>query len=231
MFGTTEKPQRETVLTVLGSRGEPSMPDDPEKGLVWSSIALHWDAVGFENEYITVNRTERASLAKHPWSLGGGGATELKELLEERAGERLGDVTTTMGSMTVTGEDELFVGDRASLRRRGFPTEQIRTYREGEDVRDWGFTSKAAHYPYDDDGRFTEHPGAVLVLWPYRQYLRSSPLRIARNRRWNEYGVVYLDKLRARKLIAWGSIATHNHFRCLRWCRVVQAIRTSNEVV
>ncbi len=64
----------------------------PEQGLVWRSIVDHWSEAGFENEYISVAKTPREALAKHPWSLGGGGAVELKELLEERANKRLGDV-------------------------------------------------------------------------------------------------------------------------------------------
>src|SRR5690606_12091718 len=97
------------LLTVLASRGEPSTPKDPERGMVWSSIAAHWSEVGFENEFISVTRTPREQLAKHPWSLGGGGATELKELLEARAEKRLGEVVESIGISCVTGEDDVYL--------------------------------------------------------------------------------------------------------------------------
>src|SRR5690606_30536831 len=109
LFGTAEEPKRSDLLTVLASRGEPSTPEDPERGMVWSSIAAHWSEVGFEDEYITVTRTEREQLAKHPWSLGGGGATELKELLEKRAEKRLGEVVESIGFASFTGLDDGFI--------------------------------------------------------------------------------------------------------------------------
>jgi hypothetical protein len=46
------------------------------------------DEIGFENEYVSVALVPRASFDEHPWSLGGGGAAELKELLESRADEK-----------------------------------------------------------------------------------------------------------------------------------------------
>ena len=44
-----------------------------------------------------MSRVARDTLKKHPWSLGGGGAAELKELLEERCERRLGDVVESIG--------------------------------------------------------------------------------------------------------------------------------------
>lgn len=85
------------MLAVLAKRGEPTTPDDPQQGLVWRSIADHWSQVGFDNDDISVARVERTTLAKHPWSLGGGGASELKELLEERAAQRLEACVDSIG--------------------------------------------------------------------------------------------------------------------------------------
>ncbi len=41
VVGRNRAPVSDSVLAVLGKRGEPSIPDDPEKGLVWSTIAEH----------------------------------------------------------------------------------------------------------------------------------------------------------------------------------------------
>jgi hypothetical protein len=71
----------DTVRAVLGVRGEPGVPEVAAKGHVWSGIVEHIDEPGFENEWITVTDLERAFLAQHPWSLSGGGAVELSELI------------------------------------------------------------------------------------------------------------------------------------------------------
>ncbi|MBK9034622.1 MAG: BREX-2 system adenine-specific DNA-methyltransferase PglX [Myxococcales bacterium] len=98
LFGTQEAATSRDVLAVLAKRGEPSTPENPAEGKVWRSVVEHWEEVGYEDEYLSVARVARDGLAKHPWSLGGGGASELKELLEERAERRLGDVATAIGS-------------------------------------------------------------------------------------------------------------------------------------
>jgi len=67
LFGTAEAPSKDrlkdTIKTVLASRGEPSTPADPEQGLVWRSIADHGDEIGYENDFITVAQTDRLALS------------------------------------------------------------------------------------------------------------------------------------------------------------------------
>ncbi len=80
----TARPLGETVRTVMGIKGEPATPADPAQGLVWRAIVEQVDRAGSESAYVSVADTPRATFAKHPWSIGGGGAAELKELIEER---------------------------------------------------------------------------------------------------------------------------------------------------
>src|SRR5690606_21747643 len=79
LFGRNRRGVGETVRAVMGKRGETGVPEHPAKAQVWSSIAQGWDTVGFENEFVSVTDLPRDTLGKHPWSLGGGGAAELKE--------------------------------------------------------------------------------------------------------------------------------------------------------
>jgi hypothetical protein len=65
------------VRTVLGIRGEPSEPEDPARGLVWSAIVDQIDRPGSESDWISVTDLDRERLATHPWSLSGGGAVDL----------------------------------------------------------------------------------------------------------------------------------------------------------
>lgn len=217
LFGTADKPQSGKVHTVLASRGEPSTPEDPEKGEVWSSIANHWNEVGFENDYISVTETDRDALAKHPWSLGGGGATELKELLEERAEKRLGEVVAAIGVMAVTGEDDVYVHpSAASLRRNGVSDDDVRPFGIGENIRDWGAEYIAAVYPHDDAGAFRLPASAERYLWPFRttlgNYVFFGKVKAERGLDWRAYGAVQKDKLRRPESITFAFVATHNHF-------------------
>jgi hypothetical protein len=150
LFGRNRPPTRDIVRAVMGKRGEPITPEDAERGLVWSSIARHHEEVGFENDYISVAEVPRATFDKHPWSLGGGGAAELKELLEERCEKRLGDLAVAIGFDAIMGEDELFTGGRDWLSRLGVYEAYVRGFAEGEGIRDWSLSSEfAVLFPYD----------------------------------------------------------------------------------
>ena len=67
----------------MGIKGEPATPEDPAHGLVWTAILQQVDHPGSESEFVSVADTPRESFHKHPWSIGGGGAAELKEMLDE----------------------------------------------------------------------------------------------------------------------------------------------------
>ncbi len=218
LFGTHEAASSSDVLGVLAKRGEPSTPDDPSKGLVWTSVAEHWHDVGFENDYISVARLERASLRKHPWSLGGGGASELKELLEERADKRLSDVAESVGIACVTGEDEVFLLPEDAARR--LRVGRSRALVTGEYVRDWSLASAGeVVFPYDAE--LERLPSDALgnetrYLWPFRSVIsrrkRFGVPMLDRGLAWYELQELYSDKLRTSLTIVFAFVATHNHF-------------------
>jgi hypothetical protein len=219
LFGTQEAPQGTDVLAVLAKRGEPLTPDDPAKGEVWSSIEGHFAEVGFENEYVSVARVERDMLRKHPWSLGGGGANELKELLEERTSNRLGDVCV-IGVFGMTNADDCMLMTRDQWTRTPVESEFIRALVIGEDIRDWAWSSDlCALYPYRWPHallREGEAPGLFKYLWPYRAVLweratfgggtyRSDGLP------WWKWHQVTESRVKGPS-IAFAEVATHNHF-------------------
>jgi hypothetical protein len=118
LFGRNRQPSAVT-RTVMGIRGEPSTPDDPSRGLVWSAILDQIDRVNSESAFVSVRDLEQTSLHAHPWSIGGGGAAELKELLDERAAHRLADVVASIGFFQDTHADEAFVQPDGFVSRRG----------------------------------------------------------------------------------------------------------------
>ena len=56
------RPVEPTVRAVLGVRGEPGRPDDPAKGIVWTSIVEHVDDPGWDDGWITVTDLDRTCL-------------------------------------------------------------------------------------------------------------------------------------------------------------------------
>ncbi|MCB9631947.1 MAG: BREX-2 system adenine-specific DNA-methyltransferase PglX [Sandaracinus sp.] len=153
LFGSHEAAQGNDVLAVLAKRGEPRTPDDPAKGLVWTSIVEHVEEVGYDDDYVTVARVERGGLAKHPWSLAGGGAGELKELLESRAERTLVDAVAAIGIMALTGEDEVYIAqDWQHFRRHHVSREMVRGL--GRMVRDWSASyCRSVLSAYDDEAQ------------------------------------------------------------------------------
>ncbi len=83
LFGRNRKPVAPVIRAVMGIKGEPSTPDDPSQGLVWTAITQQIDQVGSQSVFVSVSDTPREQFGKHPWSIGGGGAAELKEIIDE----------------------------------------------------------------------------------------------------------------------------------------------------
>ena len=60
--GAAQPSRRDAVRAVLGVRGEPQQPADPEKGLVWTAIAAQVEQPGSESEWVSVVDLPRARL-------------------------------------------------------------------------------------------------------------------------------------------------------------------------
>jgi N-6 DNA Methylase len=220
LFGRRQTGVLATVRAVLGKRGEPGTPEDAEQGHVWSSIAGHFDEPGFENEYISVADMPRETFKKHPWSLGGGGAAELKESLEQRSKQRLGEVAESIGITAFTLEDDVYLGPRDAFLRSRVEPEYLRPMVIGEAIRDWSVSeTPTALFPYTADFAPDIPASADILefLWPCRTNLANNLLfggktKVQGKLRWYEYGRLTSDKLRTPRSIAFAFVATHNHF-------------------
>ncbi len=225
LFGRHRPPVDEGVRTVMGIKGEPSTPDDPSHGLVWSAIVGQVDRAGSDSEFVSVADTPRATFGKHPWSLGGGGAASLMETIESGR-QTLGDVTAEIGITAVTGADEVYLlADDAHARRLGI--EQIRPFVTGTAVRDWAVDSSPAVWPYDDQFKLVPLvtlPRTARYLWLAASVLsrrkRFGTPMVERGLPWYEYQELYVSKLRTPLTITFAFVATHNHFELDRGGKV-----------
>lgn len=220
MFGRKQRSDADRVRAVMGKRGESGTPHDPANGKVWRGIADGWTTVGFENEYVSVSDVPRRSLARHPWSLGGGGAAELKTRLDEHATRSLGSIADEIGVAVVLREDDLFLQGEAAI-RAGVPITCTEPCVEGINVRDWGFfDNKRVIFPYDHarlsvvDG--DERAAVERRLWPWRSLLEKrvafGKTQVERGLAWFEYSMLFGARHGSPLLIAFPKVATHNHF-------------------
>ncbi|WP_039739486.1 BREX-2 system adenine-specific DNA-methyltransferase PglX [Saccharomonospora halophila] len=202
------------IRAALGIRGEPTQPENPAKGLVWSAIADQITQPGSESDWITVEDTDRRSFSRHPWSLSGGGASDLLGRISEAQLGTLRSKSDSIGFHDITGEDEVFISD---VRPTAWDkvNANSRQLVPGDSVRDYGTRSMAVLWPYvDEDPDYTLQ--TTTILWPYRSVLRSGVTfgksREQRRMAWHEHVMLSWERTRSRLLIAFAEVSTHNHF-------------------
>lgn len=209
-----------TVRAVMGIKGEPSKPDDAAQGLVWRAIVEQIDRPGSESEFISVADTPRATLSQHPWSIGGGGAADLKELIESQR-LRMHTVVDSVGITSFTLEDDVFVRPASAFKRTGLPDSMLRGMVSGDELRDWSLaSSERALFPYDAAFKpidLYNHAAAWKDMWSFRTILANNKMfgsqtKVQAGLKWWEFGRLTAHKLRTPLTITFGEIATHNHF-------------------
>jgi hypothetical protein len=198
--------------------GEPATPSEPAHGVVWKSIVEFVDRVGAENKFVSSGDVPRSLLSTHPWSLQGGGASQLKARIEELR-KLLRERVIATGRTVVVGDDDAWILDRATARRRSLKT-FVLPFVIGEDIRDWAAnTSVYVVYPYEEVGGEPLHSltGPLLrFLWPNRTLLANRTMfgkTIGEHgKHWWEHLEHYGDRLRNARRISYAFVATHNHF-------------------
>lgn len=209
LFGRRRRRQGDTVRAALGVRGEPGQPTEPANGLVWRDIVDHLDEPGHNGPYTTITDLPRSALSTHPWSLTGGGAAEVKSLIDERGTRRLGDIAEEIGIVAVMGEEEAF---------------ELPTWSEepaiplviGEGIRDYSAQATPRFWPYGPDLKPTADAAESRWMWRFRRtvsgYLMFGQTREQRGLKWFEYGMFATSKMRNPLSITFAFVSTHNHF-------------------
>jgi hypothetical protein len=221
LIGRGRRPVLPVVRAVMGIRGEPSTPSNPGEGQVWTSIVTNIDICGAVNAFVSVENADRITLATHPWSLGGGGASSLKQLIEGQSPSRLSDFAHSIGIVSFTLEDGAYLTDIGTAKRQRLDDKLLRPMVSGDELRDWALDgNQLAVFPYVQDFQVAvlqEFPEVLRFLWPNRTLLASSLMfggqtKVECGMGWFEYGRLTSSKLRDPLSITFAEIATHNHF-------------------
>ncbi|MGX1759755.1 BREX-2 system adenine-specific DNA-methyltransferase PglX [Streptomyces lydicus] len=214
--------QAETVRAVLGIRGEPSQPLIAENGLVWSAITEQVNKPGSESEWVSVTDAQRRQFAKHPWSLSGGGASDLTSQISSSTHSKLMAETANIGFCAVTREDDAYMIGLPVATRKGIPDTDIRPMVGGSSVRDWSFdTETYAVFPYTDDGQTADISASTeRFLWPNRLLLKLrralSGTQEEQGLAWFEYSSFSPTRYSATHLLSFAFVSTHTHFTLRR---------------
>jgi ABC-type amino acid transport substrate-binding protein len=222
IVGRNQRPEGSTLRAILGIRGEPGRPNDPAKGIVWSSIVDHVEEPGWSDNWLTVTDLDRRMLAAHPWSLGGGGAVEVQLRIERASLSRVGQkIHGKIGPASFPGADDCFFAPKSALARRGISDQLIRDVVTGEVVRDWEILpGDSALVPYLDMTRLLKLDTSsdwYRWLWPNRTVL-GAIIGFERETRassgdpwWSWYRWVP-DRYRTPLSLCFAVVATQNNF-------------------
>jgi hypothetical protein len=231
IVGRNRSPVGSTVRSVLGIRGEPGRPDDPSRGIVWRSIVDNVDDPGHDDGWTSTADLGPEYFGKHPWSLTGGGAAQLRSRIEDQGSRVLGDVIMgRIGFASFPGADECFFAPESALRRDGVPDDLRRPVVAGDVVRDWLVREgNWALVPYskEDAGLVSLDESACWArrLWRNRTVLEGvtgfgGVTRAEAEGAWWGWYRWVPQRYGTPLSLAFAEIATHNHFMLDRGGRV-----------
>lgn len=218
LFGRNRKPTSDTIRAVLGIKGEPSTPLVPSNGKVWQSIVTQVDVSDSQNEFVSVVDMLRENFHRHPWNIGGGGASQVKDFLEQQSHKELINIVETIGVSVVTLEDDAFTAPKEVFIRSKVADNFLAAFVEGVYARDWVLnTDVKAIFPYDWSSLEVQQSASIdKYLWKYRTNLKNRlwfrQTQEQRNLRWFEYGTISKEKFLSPLSILFPFVASHNHF-------------------
>lgn len=238
LFGRHRAPVGDVVRTVMGIKGEPNTPDNPMHGLVWSAIVGQIDRAGSESEFISVSDTARTTLARHPWSIAGGGASDLLDAIDERSSTTLGNSvavyrytvsigdrlvnreTRELGVFGMTNADEAILAPASAFTRQRVEPRFVRPLVVGDAIRDWFVADQeSAIFPYDGGAvvPLDQIPGVAKWLWSSRTVLGNratfgKSTYFEEGRPWWEWHQVALRRISTPLTFTYAFVATNNHF-------------------
>ena len=155
LLGRHQPPVTQAIRVVQSKRGTGAGSEAAQNNPVWESIVDLIDVPGSEDVWLSVVDSPRSAFAMHPWSIGGGGASELRETLEENCSARLTSEIEWVGFYQDSHADEAFVLPPHLFRRYGIVAAS-KPHLRGGGVREWTWTAtESIVFPFD----------AQLIQW------------------------------------------------------------------
>lgn len=221
LVGRNARRKLSNVRAILGVRGEPTTPRIASQGKVWQSIARHVDQPGHDDSWLSVVDLPRSALARHPWSLSGGGADSLVARIESGSVVQLGSLVERIGFFGIPGLDDAMTWPAHVAEARPSVFGDGRQLVEGDNVRDFSISTKLrCWFPYTREHELQQLDSgsdSTQALWRNRTSLRlrstySGQSYIASGRPWWSWHQIPRDKDTSPLSISFASVATHNHF-------------------
>ncbi|WP_406838506.1 BREX-2 system adenine-specific DNA-methyltransferase PglX [Streptomyces sp. AHU1] len=213
--------QANTIRAVLGVRGEPNQPEDPAKGLVWSAITGQVGRPGSESEWVTSTDAARSTFADFPWSLSGGGASDVMATLGNGTTPLGNRLDRAIGFASFPGQDEVFFLSESWFAQRPDAASLKRALITGDVVRDWDIAAnEPALVPYDAAQKPLPYESGSdwgRHLWTMRATLGSTTgfggqTRAESDEPWWTWYRWVSERYRTPLSLTFAFVATHNHF-------------------
>lgn len=221
LIGKHQQPSSQTVRSVLGIQGEPGRPESPSQGLVWRAIVDNIDVAGHEDQWVSVVDLPRKRLETHPWSLSGGGASELLGTINMNEQPKLGDRVFRIGVFGIMGSDDAMMVDYPTIKRSHREITATAALVIGENVRDYQVSRTVpTWFPYGPNHQLRllkDFPSWERSLWQLRTELGnratfSKGTYFSDGRPYYEWHQLPVDAGANRWTITFAFVATHNHF-------------------
>ncbi|WP_016826520.1 BREX-2 system adenine-specific DNA-methyltransferase PglX [Streptomyces viridosporus] len=206
------------VRAVLGVRGEPSQPLAAADGFVWRAIVAQVGKPGSESEWISVDDLSRHGFATAPWSLSGGGVSEVAARLMRQCSVSLGDRVKLIGRTAHTGADDAYFAPVGTWKRAGVKPSRIVPIVEGTVVRDWVLTPGVeAIFPYNENlSADLSDLASMRILWRQRSLLRERREPGGTHEEigltWFEWSRWHPERFQIPLGISYAEVSTHNNF-------------------
>ncbi|WP_406724328.1 BREX-2 system adenine-specific DNA-methyltransferase PglX [Streptomyces sp. GD-15H] len=205
------------IRTVRSVQGEPSAPDNAEKGFVWRAIVEQIDKPGSVSQWVSVDDLDREKyFAKQPWVLADGGL-EMIDKFAETSTASLAQISSSIGMTALTLEDEAFLVPSRVAQRRGFREDCVFLV-SGDEIRDFIIDDpQCVIMPVEWDGkRRSLTDPSMAHLWLFRTNLSRrlyfGKVPEERGLRWFDLGMFFPDRHKSTLSIAFPFVGSHNHF-------------------
>ncbi|MDL4820778.1 BREX-2 system adenine-specific DNA-methyltransferase PglX [Actinomadura opuntiae] len=218
------------IRSVLGLRGMQRSEDDPPGGPVWQAITAQLEEVGSESEWVSVVDLGREFFAKHPWTLSGGGANLVLEMIESGTRRLEDHLARRTGFGSFPGQDAVFFLGEAWAKRNACEFPMARPLISGAVVRDWSILPRdVALVPYGNDQnpvRYAPSSAWGRHLWTMRRILQSTvgfdgrEQQLSSEDQWWTWYRWIPERYETPLSLTYAEIASHNHFAFDRGGRV-----------